>query len=74
MKKIDELVASSLLPNGLLKQNTLASIDESKTPESFNTRIVSDKIISIQKLIYPYLKEKKTIDIKLVQELCVIFN
>ncbi len=74
MNKIDELIASSLLPNGLLKQDTLNMVDESKTPESFNSRIVSNKIIHIQKLIYPYLKRKKVIDTKLVKELCRICN
>lgn len=72
MSKIDELVASSLLPNGLLKQNTLANINESQKPKSFNARIVSDNIINVQKLIYPYLKEKKTMDAKLIQELCML--
>ncbi len=72
MSKIDELVASALLPNGLLRQNLLVNINESKTPESFNSRITSDKIISIQKLIYPYLKEKKVIDAKLIKEICMI--
>jgi phosphoenolpyruvate synthase/pyruvate phosphate dikinase len=70
MSKIDELIASSLLPNGLLKQHTLTAIGESKIPESFNIHIFSGDIINAQKLIYPYLKEKKVIDIKLVQEIC----
>lgn len=74
MKKIDELVASSLLPNGLLKQHTLAAIDESRISKSFNTRIVSNNIINIQKLIYPYLKEKKVIDVKLIKELYLLCN
>jgi hypothetical protein len=72
MSKIDELIASSLLPNGLLKQHTIATIDESKISKSFNARIVSNDIINIQKLIYPYLKQKRIIDIKLIQKLCII--
>ncbi len=74
MGKIDELIASSLLPNGLLKENTITLVNESKTPETFNARIISDKIIFIQKLIYPYLKEKRTVDAKLVEKLCVIYG
>ncbi|MBI2086557.1 MAG: hypothetical protein HYT69_00035 [Candidatus Zambryskibacteria bacterium] len=70
MGKIDELVASSLLPNGLLKHNTLSSVEESGTPGYFNARINSEKkIINVQKLIYPYLQQKKTLDINLVQKL-----
>jgi hypothetical protein len=72
MKKIDEFIASSLLPNGLLRQHILATIDESKISKSFNTRVISDKIIPIQKLICPYLKEKRVIDVELVEKLCVI--
>jgi len=74
MSKVDELVASSLLPNGLLKQHTLASIDKSRTPGIFNTHIASEKIIQIQKLIYPYLQQKRTIDLELVRELCAIYD
>jgi len=74
MKKIDELVASSLLPNGLLKQHTLVNIDESKISKNFNARVISDKIIPIQKLIYPYLKEKRTIDVELIQEFYLLCN
>ncbi|PIP55574.1 MAG: hypothetical protein CO183_02070 [Candidatus Zambryskibacteria bacterium CG_4_9_14_3_um_filter_42_9] len=70
MGKIDELVASSLLPNGLLKHNTLSSVEESGTPGYFNARINSEnKIINIKKLIYPYLRREKMVDINLVQEL-----
>ena len=70
MGKIDELVASSLLPNGLLKHNILSSVEESRTPGYFNARINSEKkIINIQKLIYPYLRREKMVDINLVQEL-----
>jgi hypothetical protein len=74
MNKVDELIASSLLPNGLLAQHTLAIIDELGTEGKFNTRVDSDEIIQVQKLIYPYLRQKKTIDIKLVQELCAIYG
>jgi hypothetical protein len=74
MSKVDELIASSLLPNGLLAQHTLAIIDELGTDGKFNTRIDSDEIIQVQKLIYPYLQEKKAIDIKLVKELCAIYG
>lgn len=70
MGKIDELVASSLLPNGLLKQNILTSTDEFKASGYFNTRVDSKTIMSVQKLILPYLQQKKTIDINLAQELC----
>ena len=70
MGKIDELVASSLLPNGLLKQNTLAPVEKSRTSGYFNARInAENKIINIQKLIYPYLQQKRTVDINLVQKL-----
>lgn len=69
MGEIDELVASALLPNGLLKQNTLSSIDKSRTPKSFNARVVSEKIILIQELIYPYLKKNRPIDEEFVKEL-----
>ena len=73
MGKIDELVASALLPNGLLKQNILAPVEESRTPGYFNARINSEKkIINVQKLIYPYLQQKKRADINLAQELCKI--
>jgi hypothetical protein len=72
MSKVDELIASALLPNGLLGQNRLNNIDESRTPESFNSRIASSKIKDVQKLIYPYLQQKKTIDDKLIKELCAI--
>jgi len=72
MGKVDELIASSLLPNGLLAQHTLTTIDELGTNGKFNTRIDSSEIIQVQKLIYPYLQQKKTIDIKLIQELCAI--
>jgi len=74
MGKIDELVASSLLPNGLLRQHALAAIDESRTPGSFNARVSTEKIMRVQKLIYPYLQQKRTIDTKLVQELCTIYD
>lgn len=74
MGKIDELVASSLLPNGLLKQNILTSTDKLRTSGYFNTRVDSEKIINVQKLIYPYLQQKKTVDINLVQELCKIYS
>jgi len=73
MGKIDELVASSLLPNGLLKQNILTSTNEFRASGYFNTRVDSEKIINVQKLIYPYLRQKKTIDINLVRELCKIY-
>jgi|SRR3989344_844034 len=70
MGRIDELLASSLLPKGLLKQNILAPVEESKTHGYFNARINSEKkIINIQKLIYPYLQQKKVVDINLAQEL-----
>lgn len=74
MKKVDELIASALLPNGLLKEYTLTTVDKSKTPESFNTRIVSNKIIQVQKLIYPYLKQKKAMDTKLIQEITSVLS
>ncbi len=32
----------------------------------------SEKIIQIQKLIYPYLQQQKTIDTELVQQLCEV--
>src|SRR3989344_4379180 len=54
MGKVDELIASSLLPNGLLAQHTLTTIDELGTNGKFNTRIDSSEIIQVQKLIYPY--------------------
>lgn len=73
MNGIDEFVASALLPNGLLEEHTLTFIDESKTPKTFNTHIASSNIINVQELIYPYLQQKKTIDIKLVRELCAIY-
>jgi len=73
MGKIDELVASSLLPNGLLKQNSLAPVEESRTHGYFNARINAEKkIINVQKLIYPYLQQKEMVDINLAQELCKI--
>ena len=73
MGKIDELVASSLLPNGLLKQNILASTDKLRAFGYFNTRVDSEKIMNVQQLIYPYLQQKKTVDINLAQELCKIY-
>jgi len=69
MKKIDELIASSLLPNGLLKKHKLIIPNRHATSDNFNSRISSNKIICVQELIYPYLQQKKTIDAKLVQEL-----
>jgi len=70
MGKIDELVASSLLPNGLLKQNALAFTDKLRAAGYFNARINSEKkIINIQKLIHPYLQQKKMVDINLAQKL-----
>ncbi len=73
MGKIDELVASSLLPNGLLKQNILTSTDKFRTSEYFNTRVDSEKIINVQQLIYPYLQQRRTINANFVQELCKIY-
>lgn len=70
MGKIDELIASSLIPNGLLAQHTLAVVSKTMVNGKFNSKISSNEIISVQKLIYPYLRQEKTIDIKLVQELC----
>lgn len=69
MNKIDELIASVLLPNGLLKEDVSMTINKSKKSEIFNARIVSNDIIKIQRLIYPYLKENKTIDDKFVKEI-----
>ena len=74
MGKIDEFVASSLLPNGLLSKHSLATIDESIIPENLNARIASEKILHVQRLIYPYLQQKKAIDLRLVKELCLIFD
>ncbi len=71
MSKVDELIASSLLPNGLLEHHMLATVDESKISKNFNTHIISDNIINIQKLIYPYLKEKRTIEIELIKKICL---
>ena len=73
MGKIDELVASSLLPNGLLKQNILTSTGKLRAPEYFNTRVDSEKIMNVQQLIYPYLQKKKIVDTNLAQELCKIY-
>ena len=69
MKKIDELVASSLLPNGLLKLGTLAKISDTEITSKFNAHISSEKIQMVQKLIHPYLHQEKSIDQKLVLEL-----
>lgn len=73
MGRIDELVASALLPNGLLKQKILTTPDKSRTSRYFNTRIDSEKIVNVQKLIYPYLQRKKAVDMNLVQKLCKIY-
>lgn len=70
--RIDEFVASALLPKGLLKENALSSPIESKTFGYFNTRFGSEEIIEIQKLIYPYLEQKRAMDKHLVLELCRI--
>ena len=70
MGKIDELMASSLLPNGLLKQETLTTINEKmETPGIFNARIPSEEITCVQKLIYPYLQEEKTMDSELMKKI-----
>ncbi len=66
MGKIDELLASALLPMGLLSKDTLTTIIHSKTPKNLNTRIKDYKIIEVQKLLLPYLKEEKKIDIDLI--------
>ncbi len=67
--KIDELVASALLPNGLLSKNILIPLSEFKTSKNYNARIATEKIANIQKLIYPYLKQKKTLGTKLTRAL-----
>lgn len=74
--KIDELVASALLPNGLLKINKLTPADEKIDSKIFNARVATEKIIQIQKLIYPYLQQKKTVNMELVKQLCeyVVIN
>ncbi len=71
--KIDEFVASALLPKGLLAQDTPPSSIEARTSGYFNTRFGSEEIINVQKLIYPYLEQKKTMDEELVSELCSMF-
>jgi hypothetical protein len=72
MHKIDELIASSLIPGGLLKDYTLNKINISNIHKNFNSRIASEKIISVQKLIYPYLKQKRSINTKLIEKLCTV--
>jgi len=74
MSKIDELVASALLPCGLLKGDFLPEFQSLINKKDFNSRINSEKIIKIQKLIYPYLQERKTLDMKLIQDLLIIAN
>lgn len=71
MGKIDELIASSLLPNGLLARHELVDVTESIESGKFNSRIATDEIVSVQKLVYPYLEQGKTIDAELVKKLCV---
>jgi hypothetical protein len=70
--KIDELIASALLPNGLLGKDSLTSPDElatKTTANSFNSRLAKNEVLNVQKLIYPYLQSEKTLDEKLVQDL-----
>jgi hypothetical protein len=74
MSQVDELVASALLPNGLLSQHALTTVADIETNRKFNARIDSNEIVQVQKLIYPYLQQEKPIDIKLAQELCAICN
>ena len=68
--KVDELIASALLPKGLLAQDTLPSLIEARTSGYFNARFGSEEIINIQKLIYPYLEQKKVMDEELMSEIC----
>jgi len=67
--KLDELVASAFLPNGLLRKN----IGEKNEQISLNARLDTKEIQYAQELIKAYLSEKKTVDEKFVQALCSVF-
>lgn len=70
IKKVDELIASALLPNGLLEESKLNLSEKNNSKKIFNERIDSKEINQMQELIYPYLQQGKTIDAELVEQIC----
>ena len=65
IQKVEECVASALLPNGLLVQK-----DAGTESGTLNSRISSETILRVQELIRPYLKGGRSIDENLVYSLC----
>lgn len=71
INKMDELIASALLPNGLLSQHKLTKIN-SPEEKNFNARIDSEKILQVQEIIFPYLQQQKSVNDALIEKLLEI--